>query len=115
MGDMRDLVVDDEAIEQMREALGFNELENNFMALLAYCHELHNMVEALAGEPVSEADVKITGGPGKKLTIQRNISKMPSPAQMLALRLPKSGSGIAVKEQALAAVAATQVSVSERK
>lgn len=113
MGDMRDLVVDDEAIEQMREALGFNELENNFMALLAYCHELHNMVEALAGEPVSEADVKITGGPGKKLTIQRNISKMPSPAQMLALRLPKPG--IAVKEQALATVAATQVSVSERK
>lgn len=90
---MEELTLDADALATLREAVGMSELEqrfeqllNDFRALVAYAGELHSMVEALAGEPTVEASLKVSGGMGSNLRLERNLSKMPPPA--LSVRKP---------------------------
>ena len=85
---MNDLIVDAQALEELKDAIGLSQLRDDFLTLVQYCHELHGMVERLAGEPVTEAEVAVMGS-GNKLTIQRNISRL-NIDQLKSIPLPKS-------------------------
>lgn len=93
---MDELLLDAESVEALREAIGMTELERkyelllaDFRAVVAYMNETHTLVERLAGEEVVSAMVSVSAGAGDRLTINRNISKLPLPSLQNAIKLPK--------------------------
>ena len=94
MSNLLELDADD--TEALANALGVTALEqrfelllNDFRALVAYTNQLHATLEQSIGEPVVSADVQVTGGMGKRLTVQRNVTHMPSLALSSTLRRPQ--------------------------
>jgi hypothetical protein len=84
-------------MEELAAALGVTTLEqkyelllNDFRSLVAYTNQLHAALEKSIGEPVVSADIKVAGGMGQRLTIQRNVTHMPSLAIRNTIRQPRA-------------------------
>ncbi len=93
---MNELLLDEDGLNDLREAIGFEQLRQDFLVLVKYVHELHGLIEQLAGEPVVEAQLKVAGGMGQKLSIERNISRLDLNA-LKSVRLPKANN-LAINE-----------------
>lgn len=90
-----DLILDEESLKNLKDGIGMTELErkfdlllNDFRSIVTYCNEIHNRQEKLIGEPVVEAQMKVTGGMGRPLTLERNISSMPDQNILRSLTRP---------------------------
>lgn len=102
---MEELLLDSDSLNALREAIGMAELEQrfelllqDFQALLLYANEQHTLLERLAGEPTVEASLKVSGGMGSGLRIDRNISKLPPASLATSLKRPNARNTIAITE-----------------